>query len=84
MCRSYQCAWSQGLFTADLRPDLIGLMVSVEVGQEGQFLKVIQTKPTVDQRHVTELIMQMRSLGVKYVFVEYRDVGTIDGQVVVS
>lgn len=74
MCRTYQCAWSQGLFTNDLRPDLIGLMVSVEQGPDAQqFLKIIQTQPTVDQRMMTELLVQIRALNVQYVFVEYTD-----------
>lgn len=41
-CRTYQCAWSQHLFYEDMRPDKIGVVVSVEVDAEGQFLKAVK------------------------------------------
>lgn len=40
-CQSYQCAWSQGLFTELERPDISRVLVSVEVKDRKQFLKCI-------------------------------------------
>lgn len=45
-CRKYQCAWSQGILDIDMRPDIVGLMVSVENDKTGkQFLRSMETRP---------------------------------------
>lgn len=42
VCRKYQCAWSQGITSEHLRPDLSGVLVSVEIDDNGhQFLKAM-------------------------------------------
>jgi Fe-S-cluster containining protein len=43
-CESYFCAWSQELINEEYRPDQCGFLVSVENNQDGQYLKVIETK----------------------------------------
>ena len=40
-CRSYQCAWSQNLFPEWMRPDKTDALISVEVKDGKQYLKVI-------------------------------------------
>lgn len=46
-CTNYQCAWSQHLFPEWMRPDSCGVMISVETGAQGQFLKVIELSSCV-------------------------------------
>lgn len=42
MCIDYQCAWSQGLFTHQLKPTISNLLISVENKQnKKQFLKIV-------------------------------------------
>lgn len=45
-CINYQCAWSQHLFDEDMRPDKLGIMVSVE-RKGDQYLKAIEIRPFV-------------------------------------
>lgn len=43
VCRKYQCAWTQHLLDADMRPDKCGIMVSVEIdANKKQYFKVMQ------------------------------------------
>ncbi len=51
MCSNYFCAWSQGLLPEWMRPDKIGVVVSVERKDETQFLNVIYSgalDPTIE------------------------------------
>lgn len=42
MCTNYYCAWAQELFPEWMRPDLCGVVVSVEIDKENrQYLKAI-------------------------------------------
>lgn len=40
-CRNYYCAWSQELLPDEMRPDQCGVLVSVENGKEGQYLRAV-------------------------------------------
>ena len=35
MCKNYQCAWSQNLFTTELKPTISNLLISVETKPSG-------------------------------------------------
>lgn len=50
VCKKYQCAWSQYLFPEWMRPDKTGALISVENNPETQqqYLKLIETKPTIN------------------------------------
>jgi Fe-S-cluster containining protein len=71
-CRNYQCAWSQYLLDEDLRPDLSGVLVSVEKDlNDGQFLKVIQIKENVDFEILDRIKANTKKLNAKTIFVAY-------------
>ena len=54
-CRNYFCAWTQELLPIEMRPDKIGVVVSVEVdGQGKQYLKAIHKNP-LDQDFLDEI-----------------------------
>lgn len=40
-CARYQCAWSQGILPESMRPDICGYIVSVEIKNNKQFLKIV-------------------------------------------
>lgn len=42
-CRKYYCAWAQELLPEDMRPDKCNVLVSVENGEKGQYLRVMST-----------------------------------------
>ncbi len=48
VCESYFCAWSQELIDEEMRPDKCGVIVSVENGENGQYLKLILTKEEIN------------------------------------
>lgn len=48
-CKRYFCAWAQELFDYDMRPDKCGILASVEQGDRGQYLKIMEiTKGALD------------------------------------
>jgi hypothetical protein len=42
-CRSYYCAWAQELLPEEMRPDKCNVLVSVEIKNDKQFLRVVST-----------------------------------------
>ena len=42
VCKRYQCAWLQGLFPENLRPDKSKVLISVENWSKGQFLRAVE------------------------------------------
>lgn len=53
VCRGYQCAWSQGLFTPELKPNISNLLISVELDTTGmQYLKLIPLSNDVSQETI--------------------------------
>jgi|694.fasta_scaffold142555_3 hypothetical protein len=41
-CSNYQCAWSQGLFPLWMKPTESNVLISIEIKDNNQFLKVIE------------------------------------------
>lgn len=65
-CQKYQCAWSQHLFHEDMRPDKIGLMVSVETKDSGeQFLRIVEITPNPSQESYRNIFKTAQKLGAK-------------------
>lgn len=55
-CMRYQCAWSQGLFTPELKPTISNLLISVEIDKLGkQFLKIVVINNNVTQETIDYL-----------------------------
>jgi len=50
VCHRYLCAWVQGLFPGWLKPTESGVLVSVEVRDKQQFLRVVAIKESIDER----------------------------------
>lgn len=49
VCRNYQCAWSQGILPKWLKPNKVGVLISVETNPDNsQYLRVIEMKPRID------------------------------------
>jgi len=42
-CENYYCAWAQELFPEEMRPDRCNVLISVENGNDGQYLRVMST-----------------------------------------
>lgn len=40
-CRTYYCAWAQELLPEEMRPDKCGVLISVEDGENGQYLRAM-------------------------------------------
>lgn len=72
VCKSYQCAWSQGLFTKELKPNKSGILVSVEVKDGKQYLKVVDLIPNVSYNHIVYIDDWCRRHDTFYVRVPYR------------
>lgn len=50
VCRNYHCAWRQGLFDEDLKPNISNVMISVEnETPQKQFLRVIELGENVSE-----------------------------------
>ena len=48
MCEQYFCAWAQELLPEEMRPDKCGVLVSVENGNIGQYLRIISTDQEIN------------------------------------
>lgn len=70
-CRTFQCGWSQYLFDEDMRPDKIGLMVSVERNEKEQFLRVIELTPDPPQESYQKIFNSAKKLGARVVITYY-------------
>jgi Fe-S-cluster containining protein len=42
VCEKYFCAWAQELIDEEYRPDMCGVLVSVENNENGQYLKILE------------------------------------------
>jgi len=49
-CKKYQCAWTQGLFPEQFRPDKSGVLVTVQTNKQTgkQFLKVTEISEKIN------------------------------------
>lgn len=54
-CQSYQCAWTQGLFSEELKPTISNVMISVEVNDNKQYLKVMELSDKIDDSVFEEI-----------------------------
>lgn len=50
VCKKYQCAWTQGLFPDWMKPNISGVLASVENNQNCQFLRIVKIHTNVDQK----------------------------------
>lgn len=50
-CKKYQCAWTQNLIPEEFRPDLSGVLVTVQTNKETgqQFLKTQEVSDKINQ-----------------------------------
>jgi Fe-S-cluster containining protein len=54
-CSNYQCAWTQGLFSDKLKPNVSGVLISVESTDDKQFLKVVEMREIIDYNIYQEI-----------------------------
>jgi hypothetical protein len=74
VCQQYQCAWSQGLFPKELKPNKSGILVSVENNEGGQYLKVVDLIPNVSYNHIAYIESWCKLNNTFYVRIPYRKV----------
>ena len=73
-CRKYQCAWSQKILPEWMKPNLVGVMVSVEINintDNKQYLKVVEMKSLVEYSVYAELEKFCSENDTYYVKVPY-------------
>jgi Fe-S-cluster containining protein len=72
VCRTYQCAWTQGILYDEMRPDQCGLMVSVEYDKEGkQYLKAMEVTEHVPYESFQKLDECAKKLNTYWVKVKH-------------
>lgn len=70
VCKKYQCAWSQGLFTEEMKPTISNLLISVEVDGLGkQFLKVIKLNCDIKKETLEYLDNWVKQNGTYYILI---------------
>jgi hypothetical protein len=74
VCKNYQCAWSQGLFTKELKPNKSGILVSVEQQDGVQYLKVLDLVPNVSYNIIAYIESWCHTYGTFYVRIPFRKV----------
>jgi Fe-S-cluster containining protein len=73
-CRNYQCAWAQYLFPEWMKPNLCGVMISVEHDTSGkQFLKVIELRHNISYEVYKEIQDFCDKNNTYYVRMEYNE-----------
>jgi Fe-S-cluster containining protein len=55
VCKDYQCAWSQGLMSEEMKPTISKVMISVERDPQKQFLRVIELAENIDDKVYKEI-----------------------------
>jgi Fe-S-cluster containining protein len=72
-CKAFQCAWSQGLFPEWMKPNLTGIIISVETNSEynKQYLRATEISPIVNNSVYTELEAFCSSNNTYYIKVPY-------------
>ena len=70
-CKNYFCAWSQGLFSDSLYPPISNVIISVEVNNNKQFLKVIETHNEIKNEVYEEIESFCKQYDTYYVKVPY-------------
>jgi len=70
-CHNYQCAWTQGILPEWMQPNKCGVLVSVEINNDIQFLRVVEMKETVDYAVYAEIEQFCKTNNTYYVKVPY-------------
>jgi tetratricopeptide (TPR) repeat protein len=65
-CRNYQCAWSQHLFPEWMKPNLSGVLISVETENGSQYLKVVELRNNIEENVYNEINRFCRENGTYY------------------
>lgn len=74
VCRKYECAWSQGIIPEWLKPNKVGVLISVETNPDkSQYLRVIEMKPTVDYAVYQTIKEWCQNNNTYYIRVPYYD-----------
>lgn len=76
MCRNYQCAWTQFVLPEWMKPNLCGVMVSVEYDKETgkQFLKVIEMREEIEYNVYSTIETFTKNNGTYWIRVPYKKV----------
>ena len=72
-CDSFQCAWTQNLFPEWMKPNLCGVLISVEINKNDnkQFLRIVEMKETIDYTVYAEIEKFCNDNNTYYVKVPY-------------
>lgn len=57
-CRKYYCAWAQELLSEEMRPDKCEVLVSVETGKDGQYLRAISVNGEEINRNILSYLKE--------------------------
>jgi Fe-S-cluster containining protein len=72
-CHNFQCGWTQNLFPEWMKPNKCGILVSVEINKTDniQFLRVIETRETIEYSVYAEIEKFCNENNTYYVKVPY-------------
>lgn len=72
-CHNFQCAWTQNLFPAWMKPNECGVLISVEINKTDniQFLRVIEMSETIEYSVYAEIEKFCNENNTYYVKVPY-------------
>lgn len=74
-CQYYQCGWSQNLFPEWMKPNLCGLLISVEVDKEKkQYLRVTEISDVVKYDAYNEIEKFVKENQTYWIKVPYRKI----------
>jgi hypothetical protein len=75
VCRNYQCAWSQFVLPEWMKPNICGILVSVEVDENGkQYLKCIELRPVIEYDVFAEINKFTQQNNTYWVKVPYKKI----------
>jgi len=74
VCKDYQCAWSQGLLSEDMKPTISDVMISVEKDGQKQFFRVIELVSDIKEEVYTEIKEFTDKHDTYFIKVPYRKV----------
>lgn len=61
-CKKYYCAWAQELLPIEMKPNECGVLVSVENGENGQFLRAVST---TGKELNTDILLKLKDWSIK-------------------
>lgn len=74
-CHDFQCGWTQNLFPEWMKPNLCGVMVSIEINNDIQFLRVVELQELIDYAVYAEIEKFCSENNTYYVKVPYEQNG---------